>query len=70
LRFALLLKVSVGFNSKWKQAFEEQGSSGLKLKHRGSTGYLEPVVRQAVLEWLKQKNYWHQTIWARILSPV
>jgi transposase len=54
-----VLKVSVGFISKWKQIFCEQGIAGLTLKHRGSTGYLCPKQRQAVIEWLKEKNYWH-----------
>jgi putative transposase len=54
-----VLKVSVGFISKWKQIFCEQGIAGLILKHRGSTGYLSPIERQAVIGWLKEKNYWH-----------
>lgn len=54
-----VLQVSVGFISKWKQIFEEQGISGLTLKHQGSMGYLAAQQRQAVIEWLKQKNYWN-----------
>lgn len=54
-----VLQVSVGFISKWKQVFEQQGIAGLSLKHRGSTGYLDAQQRQAVLNWLQQKNYWH-----------
>lgn len=54
-----VLQVSVGFISKWKQIFEEQGLSGLTLKHQGSMGYLDAQQRQAVIEWLKQKNYWN-----------
>lgn len=54
-----ILRVSVGFVNKWKYAFFEQGMAGLKLKHQGSRGYLTSVQRQAVIDWLKQKNYWH-----------
>lgn len=54
-----VLQVSVGFISKYKQLFKEQGIAGLALKHQGSTGYLEVETRLAVIEWLKQKNYWN-----------
>ncbi len=54
-----VLQVSVGFISKWKQGFEEQGVAGLILQHQGSMGYLDAGQRQAVLNWLKQKNYWN-----------
>ncbi len=53
-----VLQVSSGFISKWTRAFELQGVGGLELKHKGSTGYLDVGERLAVLEWLKQKNYW------------
>lgn len=53
-----LLQVSSGFISKWTQAFEQHGVEGLRLQHKGSTGYLDAQERLAVLEWLKQKNYW------------
>jgi putative transposase len=29
------------------------------LADKGSNSYLDPVQRQAVLEWLQQKNYWN-----------
>ncbi len=54
-----VLQVSVGFISKWKQMFEEQGIAGLRLKHQGSSGYLDVVARQEVINWLQQKNYWN-----------
>lgn len=53
-----ILLVSSGFISKWTQAYEQQGVQGLRLRHKGSVGYLDAGQRQAVLEWLKQKNYW------------
>lgn len=53
-----VLQVSIGFISKWKQAFEQQGVRGLLLKYRGTTGYLDLKQRQAVVDWLQQKKQW------------
>ena len=58
-RIGEILRVSVGFVNKWKHAFFESGIVGLMLKHQGSRGYLNCVQRQAVIDWLKKKNYWH-----------
>lgn len=55
------LGVSSGFISKWTQRYKESGVSGLQLGYPGSNGYLEPEQRQAVIDWLKRKNYWHLT---------
>ena len=52
------LGVSVGFISKYLQKFEADGIEGLKLKHKGSQGYLTSEQKQATLEWLNRKNYW------------
>lgn len=54
-----VLHVSVGFISKWKQVFDQQGVSGLVLQHQGSVGYLNTKQRQAVLDWLEKRNYWN-----------
>ncbi len=54
-----ILQVSVGFVNKWKYAFLEDGITGLKLKYKGSKGYLTAVQHTTVIDWLKQKNYWH-----------
>lgn len=53
-----ILQVWSGFISKWTQAYKQQGLKGLRLRHKNSVGYLEVEQQQAVLEWLKQKNYW------------
>lgn len=58
-RIGEILRVSVGFVNKWKYRFVEQGIVGLRLKYTGSRGYLNRVERQTVIDWLKQKNYWH-----------
>ena len=54
-----VLQVSSGFISKWTQAFKQRGVEGLQLQHKGSTGYLDDGERLAVVQWLKQKNYWN-----------
>ena len=54
-----VLQVSVGFISKYKQLFKEQGINGLTLKHQGSSGYLDANARREIIEWLHQKNYWN-----------
>ena len=56
-----ILQVSVGFVNKWKYVFLESGVPGLKLKHLGSKSYFTPEQRQTVINWLKQKKYWHLT---------
>ncbi len=53
--------VSSGFISKWTGIYRQLGVSGLKLGYQGSVGYLEPEQRQAVISWLKRKNYWNLT---------
>lgn len=54
-----VLQVSLGFISKWKQRFASAGVKGLCLGYRGATPYLSAQQRAEVLEWLKQKQYWH-----------
>jgi len=54
-----ILGVSSGFISKWTRLYEQFGVSGLRLGYQGSVGYLEPEQRQAVITWLKTKNYWN-----------
>lgn len=54
-----ILQITSGFISKWTKAYLEQGVEGLKLRHRGRESYLLPEQKQAVLSWLKQKNYWN-----------
>jgi putative transposase len=53
------LSVSSGFISKWSALYAELGVSGLKLRHKGSVGYLTPEQRQSVLTWLQRKEYWN-----------
>lgn len=54
-----VLGVSVGFISKWKRQYEQQGLTGLYLRYQGSCGYLSPSQRRGVRRWLQQKNDWN-----------
>lgn len=54
-----LLQASSGFIRDWFVAFEQQGIDGLRLGYQGAQPYLNTTQRQAVVEWLRQKNYWH-----------
>lgn len=53
-----ILQVSSGLISKWTQVYEQESVEGLRLRHQGSSGYLDASQRQAVLKWLEQKNDW------------
>lgn len=57
-RISEILEVSVGFISKWKQAFESGGLTALKSSYRGGKGYLTTNERQAVIEWLIEQKTW------------
>lgn len=53
-----VLNVSVGFISKCKRAYKQEGVSGLKLRYWGTKGYLTQEQKQQVLEWLKTRAWW------------
>ncbi|MEN9260797.1 MAG: winged helix-turn-helix domain-containing protein [Thermostichus sp. HHBFW_bins_43] len=54
-----VLHVSLGFISKWKQRFADEGVQGLRLAYPGASPYLSAEQRAQVLAWLKQKQSWH-----------
>ena len=58
LKIQSIINVSLGFITKWKNAFLSQGIEGLLLRHKGAKPLLNPAARQAIVEWLKQKDYW------------
>jgi putative transposase len=51
--------VSTGFISKWTKRYRHSGIDGLRLGYRGSSGYLKPEQRAAVIAWLQRKSYWN-----------
>ena len=54
-----ILQVSDSFISKWWLVFKIKGLLGLRLSYQGSKSYLSVQQRQAVINWLQQKNYWN-----------
>ena len=50
------LGVSAAFVSKCKVRFALECIEGLKLKHKGSKGYLNQSDRISIIEWLRSQN--------------
>ena len=53
-----ILGVSSGFISTWKVRYEAEGVTGLKLAYKGGQGYLDPLQKRAVINWLKARANW------------
>lgn len=53
-----ILEVSVGFITKWNQAFKSGGLTALKSSYQGGKGYLTQIERQAVIDWLIEQKAW------------
>lgn len=51
-----LLEVSESFISKWQLLYRQQGIDALKLGYWGTQGYLNDADKQAVMEWLRQRQ--------------
>jgi putative transposase len=56
---AQILGVSKSFIRDWKKAFKAEGIAGIKLGYQGAKGKLTSEQRIEIIEWLKNKNYWH-----------
>ncbi len=50
------LGVSVQFIDKWKPIYFEQGAEGLKLKYKGSEGYLSKQERQSIIKYIQSNE--------------
>jgi putative transposase len=53
-----ILDVSLGSISSWKQAYETEGISGIRLNYKGRKSYLNTQQREEVLAWLQTKECW------------
>lgn len=53
-----ILGVSVGFVSKYKQCFQEEGVDGLRLGYQGFKPYLCAQERQQVIQWLNEQSHY------------
>ena len=56
---AQLLGTSKNFIRDWKKAFKIEGIAGIKLGYQGAKGKLTSKQRVEIIEWLKNKDYWH-----------
>jgi transposase len=54
-----ILGVSKSFIRDWKKAFNAEGIAGIKLGYQGAKGKLTSEQKAEILEWLRNKNYWH-----------
>lgn len=54
----IILDVSRGSITGWKQAYEQHGIDGLRLNHKGRKSYLLAEQREEVLSWLQTKDCW------------
>lgn len=54
----IILDVSVGSITSWKNAYKEYGISGLRLNYKGRKSYLSDEQREKVLSWLQTKEIW------------
>ena len=55
---AEVLAVSESFLDKWRRVYRRDGVAGLRLRYRGSSGYLAPVDKRAVLAWIRTQTCW------------
>lgn len=53
-----ILSVSVGFISKWINAFKFGGIPGLKSSYKGRKGYLIQAEIAATIQWLTERKSW------------
>jgi len=55
---ASVLAVSEAFIDKWQRVYRRDGVAGLRLRYRGSSGYLTPADKRAVLAWIQTQPQW------------
>ena len=53
-----ILDVPLGSISSWKQAYETEGISGIRLNYKGRKSYLNTQQTEEVLAWLQIKECW------------
>jgi transposase len=56
---AQVLGVSKSFIRDWKKAFNVEGIAGIKLGYQGAKGKLTVEQKAEIIEWLRNKGYWH-----------
>jgi putative transposase len=56
VQISQVLNVSVQYVSKWRGLYEAEGGEALRLGYRGSESYLEEGQRQAILQWIGERE--------------
>lgn len=56
-----ILGVHSSYISRWSKNYQEQGVEGIRLRHKGSIGYLNSAERIAVIDWIQQKT--QRSLW-------
>jgi putative transposase len=59
------LGYSVAWVKKWCWRYRQAGIESLKVGYKGSTGYLTPCQRTAVITWLQEQPHWDLQTLAR-----
>ncbi len=59
-----VLGVASSYISRWEKCYQAHGVSGLRLAHKGSTGYLSKAQRASIISWIQQKS--QRTLWELI----
>jgi len=52
-----ILGVESSYISRWEKRYREEGLAGIRLRYKGSSGYLSKSQREAVIDWIKQKTH-------------
>lgn len=55
------LNVSAGYVVKWTGVYKKEGANGLRLKYKGSKGYLNDLQKKEITDRLKGKAFWDLT---------
>ena len=55
---ASVLAVSESFIDKWQRVYRRDGVAGLRVRYQGSSGYLTPADKRAVLAWIRAQACW------------
>ena len=61
LEVAEELGVCRSFLGKWRKIYAQDGVDGLRLRYKGSTGYLTANRKAAVIAWIQQQDQWSVT---------
>ena len=54
-----IVGVSLGFITKWKQAFLSSGIKALRIGYQEGIPFLNPEQKSTVINWLKSKAHWN-----------